>query len=164
MAYNSTLGSPTGRVNTLLDDHPIVRSKQMNEQKIAPQDQDRQPAASDQKKKPYLRPVLTAHGSVSELTMGSATVGTDAGATKNKNQQSDRNTKENIVRVGEHPLGIGLYLFDYKSEYRDQSGHGRQFGVMADEVEAVMPKAVSVHANGYKVVNYAMLGIVRPVH
>jgi hypothetical protein len=135
----------------------------MNEQKTAPQDQDHSHAAGDQNKKVYSRPVLTAHGSVSELTMGSATVGNDGG-TGRKNQQSDRATKENIVRVGEHPLGIGLYLFDYQPEYREASGHGRQFGVMADEVEAVMPEAVSVHANGYKMVDYAMLGIDRPAH
>jgi len=74
---------------------------------------------------------------------------------------SDRLTKESIVRIGRHPLGIGLYLFDYKPEFRDLHGHGRQFGVMADEVEAVMPCAVSVHPHGYKVVDYAMLGVRR---
>lgn len=35
----------------------------------------------------------------------------------------------------------------------------RQFGVMADEVETVMPEAISVHPDGYKMVNYALLGI-----
>jgi hypothetical protein len=61
-------------------------------------------------------------------------------------------------------LGIGLYLFDYKSEYRQQHGMGRQFGVMADEVESVFPEAVSVHPGGYKQVNYAMLGISHRIH
>jgi hypothetical protein len=74
---------------------------------------------------------------------------------------SDRRIKENIVRVGDHPLGIGPYLFDYKPEFREQWGHGRQFGVMADEVEAVMPQAVLMHSNGYQMVNYGMLGINR---
>jgi len=74
---------------------------------------------------------------------------------------SDRRTKENIVRVGDHPLGIGLYLFDYKPEFRDPWGHGRQFGVIADEVETVMPRAVSMHPDGYNLVNYGMLGISR---
>ena len=73
--------------------------------------------------------------------------------------------KENIVRIGTHPLGIGLYLFDYKPELLDAAGVGRQFGVMADEVETVMPDAVITHADGYKRVNYAMLGIdSRSVH
>lgn len=77
---------------------------------------------------------------------------------------SDRLMKENVVYVDCHPLGIGLYLFDYKPEFRDLWGHGRQFGVMADEVEQVMPEAVSVHPDGYKMVNYAMLGISRNLH
>ena len=67
--------------------------------------------------------------------------------------------KENIVRVGEHPAGIGLYLFDYTAEVRDIAGHGRKFGVMADEVAQVMPEAVSIAADGYRQVDYAMLGI-----
>jgi hypothetical protein len=74
---------------------------------------------------------------------------------------SSRHTKENIVRIGTHPLGIGLYLFDYKAEFRDRYGHARQFGAMADEVETVLPGAVSVHPQGYKMVDYAMLGVRR---
>ena len=74
---------------------------------------------------------------------------------------SDRRLKENLERVGTHPLGPGLYLFDYKPEFRDAHGRGRQFGVMADEVEAVMPAAVSRHADGYLVVDYGALGIER---
>jgi len=72
---------------------------------------------------------------------------------------SERALKENIVEVGKHPLGIGLYLFDYKPEYQDAWGHGRQFGVMADEVQAVMPEAIVWHDDGYRMVDYAMLGI-----
>lgn len=73
---------------------------------------------------------------------------------------SDRRAKQNIVRIGEHPLGIGLYLFDYKASFRDTWGHGRQLGVMADEVEQIMPHAVTVHADGCRV-DYTMLGFVR---
>ena len=75
---------------------------------------------------------------------------------------SDRRLKENIVRIGTHLLGFGLYLFDYKPEYRGVCGDRRQFGVMADEVETVMPSAVAMHPEGHKTVNYAMLGISRP--
>lgn len=35
---------------------------------------------------------------------------------------------------------------------------------MADEVEKVMPEAVSVHADGYKMVNYTLLGISHTLH
>jgi len=116
-----------------------------------------------QKKAAYSSPVLRLYGSVRKLTMGTATVGKD-GTNSRKNNQSDRATKVNIVRIDTHPLGIGLYLFDYKPEFRDEWGHGRQFGVMADEVEAVMPNAVSVHTNGYMKVDYAKLGISCRIH
>jgi hypothetical protein len=73
--------------------------------------------------------------------------------------KSDRRAKGNIVRIGDHAPGIDLYLFDDKPEFRDAWGHGRQLGVMADEVEQAMPQAVSVYADGYRRVDYAVLGI-----
>ncbi|MCB1720112.1 MAG: tail fiber domain-containing protein, partial [Candidatus Competibacteraceae bacterium] len=78
------------------------------------------------------------------------------------NMFSDRTAKQGITRVATLPQGIGLYLFDYRPELRDLAGHGRQLGVMADEVEGVMPDAVSLHPAGYKMVNYALLGIRSP--
>ena len=74
---------------------------------------------------------------------------------------SDRSSKEAIVCVGAHPLGIGLYLFSFKPAYRGTYGYGRQFGVMADEVERVLPEAVHLHPGGYKLVDYDMLGVSR---
>ena len=63
---------------------------------------------------------------------------------------SDRRLKSNIVRIGTHPLGIGLYEYDIFGE--------RQRGVMADEVEQVMPEAVTTHPTlGYKMVRYDLL-------
>lgn len=62
---------------------------------------------------------------------------------------SDRRLKSNVVRIGTHPLGIGIYEYDIFGE--------RQRGVMADEVEAVMPEAVTTHPFGYKMVYYEML-------
>ena len=82
----------------------------------------------------------------------------------NRKPASERRVKEDIVRIGDHPLGFGLYLFDYRPEHRAQWGHGRQFGVMIDEVEIVMPEAVSMHPDGYKRVDYAMLGISRSIN
>jgi len=72
---------------------------------------------------------------------------------------SDRKTKENIIKIDTHPLGIGLYLFDYKTKFRNDTNQKRQFGVMADEVEKVMPSAVSIGENGYKQVDYSQLNI-----
>lgn len=62
---------------------------------------------------------------------------------------SDRRLKSNIVRIGVHPLGIGIYEYDIFGQ--------RDVGVMADEVLGVCPLAVSVHPNGYMMVDYGML-------
>lgn len=62
---------------------------------------------------------------------------------------SDRRLKSNIVRVGTHPLGIGLYEYDI-------FGH-RERGVMADEVAQVRPYAVMRHPSGYFMVDYGRL-------
>ncbi len=62
---------------------------------------------------------------------------------------SDRRLKSNVVRVGTHPLGIGIYDYDIFGE--------RQRGVMADELETVKPEAVTTHPSGYKMVYYGML-------
>lgn len=72
---------------------------------------------------------------------------------------SDRAIKENIKLVGKHSEGINLYNFEYRSEFKDTWGHGGFIGVMADEVEKVMPEAVEMHPEGYKTVNYRMLGL-----
>ena len=66
--------------------------------------------------------------------------------------KSDRRLKKNIKRIGTHVLGIGLYTWDYL--------WGQPFsGVMADEVEQVMPEAIVMHPSGFKMVNYEMLGL-----
>jgi hypothetical protein len=129
-------------------------------------------SAVAQIKRRYTQPVLTRYGSVKTLTAAGTAgdfeqpnPGTSTGCSmdnsrKDCRMQSERSTKQNIVYVGRHPLGIGLYLFEYKSAYR-KWGYGRQFGVMVDEVERVMPEAVSAHPDGYKLVNYAMLGVVQ---
>jgi hypothetical protein len=73
---------------------------------------------------------------------------------------SDIRMKENIVKVGELPNGLNLYEFEYKPEFIDNvlAGPGRQIGVMAQEVEKVMPEAVFTMSNGYKAVDYDQLG------
>lgn len=69
--------------------------------------------------------------------------------------KSDRRLKENIELVGRDERSmLPLYEFEYKG------GTGRRFlGVMADDVEKVYPKAVYTMPDGYKAVNYHMLGI-----
>jgi hypothetical protein len=62
---------------------------------------------------------------------------------------SDRRLKSNIVQVGKHPLGIGIYEYDIFGK--------RERGVMADEVAQVMPDAIVPHSSGYMMVNYGKL-------
>ena len=114
--------------------------------------------ASQSGKRSYRAPQLQEFGKLHRLTQGSTQGNGDAGA--QTMAMSERRLKENIVRVGDHPLGFGLYLFDYKAEFAGQDV-GRQFGVMVDEVEPIVPGAISVGADGIKRVNYGMLGIVR---
>lgn len=66
---------------------------------------------------------------------------------------SDRRMKENIEQVGETESGLGLYEFNY-------IGDGKRYrGVMADEVERIVPDAVVYDDLGFASVNYGMLGI-----
>ena len=119
----------------------------------------------------YRTPQLVRYGALRDLTQsgtGNASESNKAGGgcivSLGKKPCSERRVKENIVRIGDHPLGFGLYLFDYKPEYRDFAGHGRQFGVMIDEVEIVMPEAVSPYIDGFMRVDYTMLGIEQAVN
>ena len=87
------------------------------------------------------------------MSGATSAAGTAAGAGMSYGMMSDRRLKKNIVRIGTHALGIGLYTWDYI--------WGQPFtGVMADEVEKVMPEAVGTHPSGFKWVNYKMLGLV----
>lgn len=63
---------------------------------------------------------------------------------------SDVRLKENIERIGTHDTGIGIYKYNYKGS------DAPQIGVLAQEVEQVMPEAVGESA-GFKTVNYKMI-------
>jgi len=62
---------------------------------------------------------------------------------------SDRRLKSNIVRIGTHPIGIGIYEYDIFGS--------RQIGVMAQELMEVMPEAVHQHPAGFLMVDYGRL-------
>jgi len=133
----------------------------MNSAKISVET-DESVTTSASSRKAYCSPVLTTYGQVKQLTLGTTiTVNGDGGQAMMDANPSDRRLKENIVRLDTHPAGFGLYLFDYRPEFNGRYGAGRQFGVMADEVEQVLPAAVSVADDGFKRVNYTMLGIDR---
>jgi hypothetical protein len=70
---------------------------------------------------------------------------------------SDIRMKENIKQIHWLPNGLPVYEFEYKPEFKDEAGHGKFIGVMAQEVEKVQPEAVITNAEGYKMVNYGVL-------
>ena len=112
-------------------------------------------------RKAYSPPRLVKYGEVRTLTQSGSSGGAENVAMPAANKMaSDRALKENISRIGDHPFGFGLYLFDFKPEHRAAHGDGRQFGVMAQEVDGVAPHAVGRDAAGHAVVDYAALGIV----
>jgi hypothetical protein len=63
---------------------------------------------------------------------------------------SDVRLKDNIERIGTHDTGIGIYKYTYKGSDEPQ------IGVLAQEVEQVMPEAVGEVA-GFKTVNWKMI-------
>lgn len=70
---------------------------------------------------------------------------------------SDIRTKENIVPLGWSFKGLPVYEYEYKPRWKSEAGHGKFIGVMAHEVEQVMPEAVITRLDGYKMVNYGAL-------
>jgi hypothetical protein len=62
---------------------------------------------------------------------------------------SDRRLKSNINRIGTHKLGIGIYEYDIMGRH--------EIGVMAQEVEKVMPEAINRHHTGYMMVDYGRI-------
>jgi hypothetical protein len=70
---------------------------------------------------------------------------------------SDIRTKENIKHLGWMPNGLPIYEYEYKPEWKEEAGYGKFVGVMAHEVENVMPEAVIYRPDGYKMVNYGVL-------
>ncbi|MBA2676000.1 tail fiber domain-containing protein [Ramlibacter sp.] len=113
-------------------------------------------------KRAYTPPSLVLFGQVAALTQSATGCGMDDNVSCDVGggmgpKPSDPALKHNIARVGTHPLGIGLYLFDYKPG--TGQAEGRHFGVMADEVEQVLPQAVVLNPDGYRMVDYRLLGI-----
>jgi hypothetical protein len=74
---------------------------------------------------------------------------------------SDIRLKENITPIL-NPIAkieaIGGYTFDWKPEHKDLHGfEGHDVGVIAQEIEVIMPELVTTRDNGYKAVKYEKL-------
>ena len=96
-------------------------------------------------------------GALGALGMAAMTGGTGGFATSALGTLigSDIRIKQNVRRLGTLDNGIPFYAFEYKPEHQKVWGSGAQLGVMAHEVEQIIPEAVSLHTDGYKVVDYS---------
>ena len=65
-------------------------------------------------------------------------------------KSSDRRVKKDIEKIGETKMGLPIYTFKYKGSNKTE------MGVMAQDVEKKIPKAVSSR-NGIKMVNYSLI-------
>ena len=103
-----------------------------------------------------------AQAAQSNLNSGLMGLGGTLGAAALMAPASDIRMKENIEQVGWLPNGLPVYTYEYKPEFRDDpfAGHGKHIGVMAQEVEQVMPEAVITREDGYKMVNYGALNAI----
>lgn len=88
-----------------------------------------------------------AAAGIGQLAMGAGMLGWAPFAA------SDPRLKEHVVKVGESDRGFGIYEFSFKGD------DTRWRGVMADEIEKLIPEAIQVDMDGYRHVNYTMLGI-----
>jgi hypothetical protein len=70
---------------------------------------------------------------------------------------SDIRTKENIKQIHWLPNGLPVYEYEYKPEWKDEAGHGKFVGVMAQDVIKVQPNAIVHRNDGYMMVNYGAL-------
>jgi hypothetical protein len=71
---------------------------------------------------------------------------------------SDRQLKDNIAPIPnalDKVKAIGGYEFDWNDKQDTYEGH--DIGVIAQEVEAVLPEIVTTRENGYKAVKYEKL-------
>ena len=68
---------------------------------------------------------------------------------------SDVRLKKYIKKIGKLANGLNVYTYFYKKGFGLPTD--RQVGVMAHEVEKVIPEAVITMSNGYKAVNYALI-------
>jgi len=94
---------------------------------------------------------------VFDRSANSATFGGDVNATGDvvAYYSSDKRLKDNIVRI-ENPLEkvekIGGYTFDWNDN--QQTYTGKDVGIIAQEIEEVLPEIVTTRDTGYKAVKY----------
>jgi hypothetical protein len=95
---------------------------------------------------------------VGNLTPSATTGRIDAANDVVAYSSSDIRLKENITRIDNalnKVKSIGGYIFDWKSEHFEDHGfEGTDVGVIAQEVEAILPEIVTTKFTGWKGVKY----------
>ena len=99
-----------------------------------------------------------------QLALAGATGGASipAGAAFNSAgmlMNSDRRLKTEVVKIGEHEIPDKGKVPLYRFRYAGDASRAYHTGVMADEIEPLMPEAVKEGADGMKMVNYGMIGL-----
>lgn len=89
-------------------------------------------------------------GAIGGIAGGLSGVGSIAKSLSGLAALSDRRLKQNIKRVGQTDTGLGIYTYSYLGSDRIH------MGVMADEVQAILPEAVEP-VGDYLAVNYGRL-------
>lgn len=69
--------------------------------------------------------------------------------------RSDIRLKKDIKRVGKLPNGLNVYTWEWTEEAKPLVNKQPTMGVIAQEVQEVLPEAVSTHADGYLMVDYS---------
>jgi len=131
---------------------------------------------SDGSSPPFWRKFFFSAGTATKIQMGGLGVGTTASATTGEIRatnditayySSDRNLKENIQPI-ENALNkvrsINGVMFDWTDEYINSRGgedgyfvRRRDTGLIAQEVEEILPEVVGTREDGYKAVKYDRL-------
>ena len=75
----------------------------------------------------------------------------------NKGIFSDIALKTNIKPVGKLPNGLSLYTWDWTEEAQEIVGNQPSYGVIAQEVQQVIPEAVMRQNDGYLAVDYSKI-------
>lgn len=76
------------------------------------------------------------------------------------NYSSDHKLKDNVLNI-DHALNkvnsIGGYSFTWNNKIEDQRVGKQDYGILAQEIEEILPHAVTINGKGHKTVNYNAL-------
>jgi len=70
-------------------------------------------------------------------------------------QASDVRLKENLNKIGQLPSGLGLYSWDWKDSAPSDAKSNPTIGVLAQEVQQLIPDAIVQREDGYMAVDYS---------